>query len=93
MQSVLRGLNTDFTYVFNIMTPYENAKDLISIYQKLYNDFDLVKAKAVVEVKEIMENELLSNEELKYWKNVESEIYATPDPFIISEAKADQFNI
>ena len=75
------------------MKPYEKAKTLIAKYKSITNDFDTAKQCAAMAVFEIIDDLTDSEQDSAYWQDVRFEIYATFDPFIISEAKADQFNL
>jgi hypothetical protein len=75
------------------MTPYEKAKDLIAKYKNITNDFNQAKQSAAMAVFEIIDDLTDSEQDSAYWQTVRFEIYATPNPNIQSEAKADQFNI
>lgn len=75
------------------MTPYEKAKDLIAKYNNITNDFNQAKQSAAMAVFEIIDDLTDSEQDSSYWQTVRFEIYATSNPNIQSEAKADQFNI
>jgi hypothetical protein len=75
------------------MTPYEKAKDLINKFEEITNDFDSARQCAARVVFEIIDDLTDSEVDSLYWQQVRFEIYATPNPNVISEAKADQFNL
>ena len=75
------------------MKPYEKAKDLIAKYKNITNDFDTAKQCAAMAVFEIIDNLTDSEQDSAYCQDIRFEIYATFNPFIETEAKADQFNL
>ena len=74
------------------MTPYEKAKDLIRKCQAIHHDFDTARKFAGLIVYEIIDYLTDREEDSLYWQLVRQEIYASSDPLINSEAKADLFN-
>jgi hypothetical protein len=74
------------------MTPYEKAKDLIAKYQNICYDFDKAKQSAALAVFEIIDDLTDAEQDSAYWQEVRYEIYATTDPWINTEARADRFN-
>jgi len=74
------------------MKPYDKAKDLIAKYQNIYPDFDSAKQAAALAVYEIIDDLTDSEQDSAYWQEVRFEIYATSDPSVNSEARADRFN-
>ena len=74
------------------MTPYEKAQDLIRKCQAIHYDFDTARKFSALIVYEIIDYLNDREEDSLYWQLVRKEIYATCDPLINSEAKADLFN-
>jgi hypothetical protein len=74
------------------MTPYDKAKDLIRKCQAIHSDFDTARKFAALIVYEIIDYLTDGEQDSLYWQLVRKEIYASSNPLIDAEARADRFN-
>lgn len=74
------------------MTPYDKAKDLIAKCQAIHSDFDTARKFAGLIVYEIIDYLTDLEQDSFYWQLVLQEIYASSNPLVNAEAKADRFN-